>query len=31
MQKGALQGAATHNGLRMLELQAEKAWEIWNQ
>lgn len=31
MQKGALQGAATHNGLQMLELQAEKAWEIWNQ
>lgn len=31
MQKGALQGATTHNGLRMLELQAEKAWEIWNQ
>ncbi len=24
------QGAVTTNGLRMLELQAEKAWEIWN-
>lgn len=29
MKKGAERGAATHNGLRMLELQAEKAWEIW--
>ncbi len=25
-----LQGATTKNGLEMLELQAEKAWEIWN-
>lgn len=24
-------GAAVHNGLRMLELQAEKAWEIWQE
>ena len=24
-------GALTINGLRMLHLQAEKAWEIWNQ
>ena len=24
------QGAVTCNGLNMLELQAEKAWEIWN-
>ncbi len=24
------QGAATKNGLEMLQLQAEKAWEIWN-
>lgn len=24
------EGATTANGLRMLELQAEKAWEIWN-
>jgi shikimate dehydrogenase len=31
MQLGQAQGAATHNGLRMLELQAEKAWEIWQQ
>lgn len=29
MQQGHERGAATHNGLRMLELQAEKAWEIW--
>lgn len=27
---GASQGAEIQNGLRMLELQAEKAWEIWN-
>lgn len=31
MKKGAEQGAATHNGLKMLILQAEKAWSIWNQ
>lgn len=30
LQKGALQGAATQNGLSMLYYQAEKAWEIWN-
>ncbi|MBN8825264.1 MULTISPECIES: shikimate dehydrogenase [unclassified Spirosoma] len=29
MKRGLEQGAAVHNGLRMLELQAEKAWEIW--
>ncbi len=29
MRRGAERGAATHNGLPMLELQAEKAWEIW--
>lgn len=29
MKLGRNQGAAVHNGLRMLELQAEKAWEIW--
>lgn len=29
MRRGAERGAATHNGLRMLALQAEKAWEIW--
>jgi shikimate dehydrogenase len=27
---GKLQGAQTKNGLEMLELQAEKAWNIWN-
>ena len=31
LQKGKQQGAATHNGLKMLQLQAEKAWEIWNR
>ena len=31
LQKGKAQGAKTHNGLLMLHLQAEKAWEIWNQ
>ena len=30
LSKGKAQGAATHNGLKMLQLQAEKAWEIWN-
>ncbi|RYU97609.1 shikimate dehydrogenase family protein [Emticicia agri] len=30
LQKGEEQGAKTHNGLKMLHLQAEKAWEIWN-
>ncbi len=30
LQKGRLQGARISNGLKMLELQAEKAWEIWN-
>lgn len=27
---GKKQGASTKNGLEMLELQAEKSWEIWN-
>jgi len=27
---GELKGATISNGLKMLELQAEKAWEIWN-
>jgi shikimate dehydrogenase len=27
--KGQAQGAAIKNGLEMLELQAEKAWEVW--
>lgn len=31
IQLGRQQGAATQNGLRMLELQADKAWEIWQQ
>lgn len=31
LQKGKSFGAATHNGLKMLHLQAEKAWKIWNQ
>lgn len=30
MQKGAIMGAHTINGLQMLHLQAEKAWQIWN-
>lgn len=29
LKNGAEQGAATQNGLKMLQLQAEKAWEIW--
>lgn len=28
--KGAAQGATIKNGLEMLHLQAEKAWEIWS-
>lgn len=31
MKLAALQGATVMNGQRMLELQAEKAWEIWNK
>jgi shikimate dehydrogenase len=30
MQKGIENGAKAINGLEMLHLQAEKAWEIWN-
>ncbi|MFD0861313.1 shikimate dehydrogenase family protein [Sungkyunkwania multivorans] len=30
LRRGREQGATTINGLKMLELQAEKAWEIWN-
>ncbi len=30
LSKGRVNGASTCNGLRMLELQAEKAWKIWN-
>lgn len=31
LSKGKQQGATTMNGLRMLILQAEKSWEIWNE
>ena len=31
LQKGEERGAATLNGYRMLVLQAEKSWEIWNK
>lgn len=31
LKKGKAQGAVTINGLNMLKLQADKAWEIWNQ
>ncbi len=30
LKRGKATGAATQNGLLMLTLQAEKAWEIWN-
>lgn len=30
LEKGEEQGAQIKNGLEMLHLQAEKAWEIWN-
>lgn len=30
LKKTGSKGALTKNGLEMLELQAEKAWEIWN-
>ncbi|MBL4654379.1 MAG: shikimate dehydrogenase [Bacteroidia bacterium] len=30
LKQGKAQGAIIKNGLEMLELQAEKAWEIWN-
>lgn len=30
LKKGKERGAKIHNGLKMLELQAEKAWKIWN-
>ncbi len=29
LKKGAAKGAATQNGLKMLQLQAEKSWDIW--
>jgi shikimate dehydrogenase len=31
LQKGKAKGALTSNGLEMLRLQAEYAWEIWNK
>jgi len=31
LEKGEKQGATIISGLRMLELQAEAAWEIWNK
>lgn len=31
LRKGREAGATTHNGSKMLELQAEKSWEIWNE
>lgn len=31
LKKGIQQGAKICNGLRMLELQAERSWEIWNK
>lgn len=31
LKKGKEQGAVTINGLSMLKLQADKAWEIWTQ
>ncbi|UCH13834.1 MAG: shikimate dehydrogenase [Bacteroidales bacterium] len=31
LEKGSEKGAITVNGLLMLHLQAEKAWEIWNR
>lgn len=30
LKKGKAKGCKTKNGLEMLELQAEKSWEIWN-
>lgn len=30
LKRGKAQGAKIKNGLEMLEIQAEKAWEIWN-
>ncbi|MGI9548049.1 MAG: shikimate dehydrogenase family protein [Flavobacteriaceae bacterium] len=30
LKEGELKGSRIINGLKMLELQAEKAWEIWN-
>ena len=31
LEKSKDAGAFIHNGFRMLRLQAEKSWEIWNE
>jgi shikimate dehydrogenase len=31
MRRGRQMGASVHNGLQMLHLQADKAWEIWQE
>ncbi len=31
LQKAEMRGAQIKNGLEMLQIQAEKSWEIWNQ
>ncbi|MGE3824706.1 MAG: shikimate dehydrogenase, partial [Bacteroidia bacterium] len=31
LKRGKQQGAQTKNGLEMLQLQAERSWEIWNK
>lgn len=31
LKMGRLRGAATTNGLRMLQLQADRSWEIWSR
>lgn len=31
LKKGRKKGATTRNGFKMLELQAEKAWELWHK
>lgn len=31
LKQGAARGAVIKNGLEMLQLQAEKSWEIWNE
>ncbi|HJX71174.1 MAG TPA: hypothetical protein VJ346_04460, partial [Bacteroidales bacterium] len=30
LKKGKEKGAVTINGLKMLHLQADRSWEIWN-
>jgi len=30
LNEGKMRGAIIKNGLEMLELQAEKSWDIWN-